>query len=118
LRSAPAIIVAIAAAVMVALAAVALTSEREQAFTLGVTLSTTVDVAHGQTVCQAPISVPPEGAFDAVTVGATTRARRGSQLELTVRAADAGAPTRAPRQTAAATFRRATRPAAPSAVAA
>jgi hypothetical protein len=95
LRSAPAIIVAIAAAVTVALVAVTLTSEREQAFTLGVTLSTTVKVAQGQAVCQAPISVPPDAAFDAVTVGATTRARRGAQLELTVRAADAAHPTRA-----------------------
>ena len=95
MRSAPAIVVALAAAVVVALAAVALTSEREQAFTLGVVRSTTVKVKHGQAVCQAPISVPPDAAFDAVTVGATTRARRGAQLELTVRAADAGDPTRA-----------------------
>jgi hypothetical protein len=95
LRSAAAIVVAIAAAVVVALAAVALTSEREQAFTLGVTRSTTVEAAHGQAVCQTPISVPPDAAFDAVTVGATTRARRGAHLELTVRAADAGDPTRA-----------------------
>jgi hypothetical protein len=94
LRSAPAIVVAIAAAVVVALAAVALTSERQQAFTLGVVRSTTIPIAHGQAVCQAPISVPPDAAFDAVTVGATTRARRGAQLELTVRAADAGRPTR------------------------
>jgi hypothetical protein len=95
LRSAPAIVVAFAAAVVVALAAVALTSEREQAFTLGVVRSTTVKVAHGRAVCQAPISVPPDAAFDAVTVGATTQARRGAHLELTVRAADAGDPTRA-----------------------
>jgi hypothetical protein len=95
LRSAPAIVVAFAAAVVVALAVFALTSEREQAFTLGVIRSTTVKVAHGQAVCQAPISVPPDAAFDAVTVGATTQARRGAQLELTVRAADAGDPTRA-----------------------
>jgi hypothetical protein len=95
LRSAPAIVVATAAAVTVALAAVALTSEREQAFTLGVVRSTTVAVAHGQAVCQAPISVPPDAAFEAVTVGATTQARRGAQLELTVRTADAGQPTRA-----------------------
>jgi hypothetical protein len=95
LRSAPAIVVAIAAAVVVALAAVALTSERKQAFTLGVIRATTVKVAHGQAVCQAPISVPPDAAFDAVTLGATTQTRRGAQLELTVRAADAADPTRA-----------------------
>ncbi len=95
MRSAPAIVVAIAAAVVVALAAVALTSEQKQAFTLGVTLSTTVKVAHGQAVCQTPISVPPDAAFDAVTLDATTQAPRGAELELTVRAADAADPTRA-----------------------
>jgi len=95
LRSAPAIVVAIAAAVIVALAAVALTSDREQAFTLGVVRSTTIKVPYGQAVCQSPISVPPDAAFDAVTLDATTQAPRGAELELTVRAADAGAPTRA-----------------------
>ena len=66
MRSAAAIIVAVAAVVVVALVAVAATSDREQAFTLGVSRSVALELAPGRTVCQTPVSVPPDAGFDAV----------------------------------------------------
>ena len=88
-----AIVVAIAAAVVVALAAVA----ADQRARAGVharrrPLDAPSRLAPGQAVCQAPISVPPDAAFDAVTVGAHhPSATRRASSTLTVRAADAAA---------------------------
>jgi hypothetical protein len=94
MRSAASIIVAFAAVVVVALVAVAATSEREQAFTLGVSRSVALQLAPGRTACQAPISVPPDAGFDAVTLGARSAGRQPVRLDVTVHAVDAAAPAR------------------------
>ena len=70
MRSAAAIILAIFAVVVVVLVAVALTSEREQAFTLGVSRSVALELPPADHFCQSPISVPPDAGFDAVAIAA------------------------------------------------
>jgi hypothetical protein len=94
MRSAAAIIVAVTAVVVVALVAVAATSDREQAFTLGVSRSIALKLPPGRTTCQTPISVPPDGRFDGVNVAARSLGRPAVRLDVTVRAADAAAPSR------------------------
>jgi hypothetical protein len=94
MRSAAAIIVGVAAVVVVALIVVAATSEREQAFTLGVSPSVALQLAPGRTACQTPIRVPPDAGFDAVGVTARSAGRGAVRLDVTVRAADAAAPAR------------------------
>ena len=93
MRSAAAIIFAVAA-VVVALVAVAVTSDREQAFTLGVSRSVALELAPGRTVCQTPVSVPPDAGFDAVAIAARSAGRRAVRLDVAVRSADAAAPAR------------------------
>jgi hypothetical protein len=94
MRSAAAIIVGVAAVVVVALILVAATSEREQAFTLGVRPSVALTLPPGRDLCQTPISVPPDAGFDAVAIAARSTPRRPVRLDVTVRAADAAVPAR------------------------
>jgi hypothetical protein len=94
MRSAAAIIVGVAAVVVVTLVVVAATSEREQAFTLGVSPSIPLKLPPGRNLCQTPISVPPDAGFDAVAIAARSTQRRSVRLDVTVRAADAAAPAR------------------------
>jgi hypothetical protein len=92
MRSAAAIIVGVAAVVVITLVAVAATSDREQAFTLGVSRSVALQLAPGRTACQAPISVPPDAGFDAVAIAARSAGPQPVRLDVTVRAVDAAAP--------------------------
>jgi len=92
MRSAGAVIVALALAAVVGLAAAALAGDRSQAFTLGVARSSPVELKPRQTVCQAPVTVPPDGAFDGIRVSVGTRGRPGPPLEATVRTVDPADP--------------------------
>jgi hypothetical protein len=91
MRSAAAIVAGLALAAVLGLAVAALVDERPQAFTLGVTRSTTIEVKAGEEACQAPIDVPGDAAFDGVTFAVGTDRRPGPPLDVTVRAARPGA---------------------------
>src|ERR687894_319925 len=71
---------------LAALAAVAVTDEREVAFTLGVVPSmVAAELPPGAAACQAPIAVPER--FAAVRMQVGTHRRAGQPLEVTVRSA-------------------------------
>src|SRR5918995_4346328 len=93
MRSAAAILIGLVAAAVLGLAAAALLNERAQAFTLGVTRSSTLEVDGGQEICQSPIAVPADGAFDGVTFAVGTEHRPGPRVDVIVRAADPDRPS-------------------------
>jgi hypothetical protein len=88
MRSAVAIVAGCAVAAVVALAIAALTGEREQAFSLGVARSTSIELRRDHEVCQAPIPVPSGGSFDRVLLSVGTDGRPGPELALTILAVD------------------------------
>jgi|SRR5829696_1045461 len=85
MRSAALLIVVLALAAVTGLAVAALAGERPQAFTLGVARSTAVELPPGETVCQTPVTVPEDGAFEGVTLAVGTEGRPGPALDLVVR---------------------------------
>src|SRR5215204_2514461 len=93
MRSATAILVGLIAAAALGLTAAALLNQRSQAFTLGVTRSSTTAIGGGQEACQSPIAVPAGGAFDGVTFAVGTEHRPGPRLDVVVRAADPDRPS-------------------------
>jgi hypothetical protein len=92
MRSPAAIVAGFAVAATLGLAAAALLNERSQAFTLGVQPGAVTTVRPGKTVCQTPISVPDDAAFDGVTFAVGTEHRPGPRLDVYVRAADTARP--------------------------
>lgn len=90
MRSAGAIIAGFALIAVLGLVTAASLNERSQAFTLGVTRATIIEVPPRKEVCQTPIAVPANAAFDGVTFAVGTDHRPGPPIAVSVRAAGAG----------------------------
>ena len=85
MRSARLIVLGAAVAGVVVLAVLAVSQRTSLAFTLGVIRSSpVVPLDHGQRVCQRPIDVPADTAFDRVALSVGTFRRAGSPLEVSV----------------------------------
>lgn len=94
MRRAIGLLLGLCAAGVLVLVLVGATTERRQAFTLGVTpAGAVVELGAGQEVCQGPIRVPDASAsFDAVNVTLGTYERPGPAVELTLEPARGGEP--------------------------
>jgi hypothetical protein len=93
MRSGAVIIVALACIALAGLAAAAATGDRAQAFTLGVARSTATELKPRKTVCQTPVTVPGDAAFDGVTLAIGTERRPGPRLDVVVREVAADDPS-------------------------
>src|SRR3954467_3383916 len=90
------IALAVAAVGLLVLLVTALTTSTTRAFTIGVlSTSPSPPIRAGQTACQKPIAVPPDGGFDSVDfeVGNFHRAH-GPALDVIVRPLEGSFPTR------------------------
>jgi hypothetical protein len=92
MRRSGAIIAALALIAVLGLVTAASLNQRSQAFTLGVTRAANVALKPREEICQAPIAVPADGAFDGVTFAVGTEQRRRPELAVSVRAADSEHP--------------------------